>query len=131
MTFGFMGSIIIGWTDCPLLSSLSALIQGKLPGGLLMAEKTARMKAGTQERTLKRFLLSQKHIVYAEPLDVQAGSTVTVFYNPANTVLNGNGSHVNATASYNSQMTSIEFKFKGVECDGISCQYISLAFVSC
>jgi hypothetical protein len=33
--------------------------------------------------------LSQKHIVYAEPLDVQAGSTVTVFYNPANTVLNG------------------------------------------
>ncbi|CAK7351255.1 unnamed protein product [Dovyalis caffra] len=53
------------------------------------AEKTARMKAETKERSLTRFLLSQKHIVYTEPLDVQAGSTVTVFYNPANTVLNG------------------------------------------
>ncbi|KAK4858934.1 hypothetical protein QYF36_023982 [Acer negundo] len=53
------------------------------------AEKTARMKAETKEKTLKRFLLSQKHIVYTEPLDVQAGSTVTVFYNPTNTVLNG------------------------------------------
>lgn len=47
------------------------------------------MKAETKERTLKRFLLSQKHIVYTEPLDVQAGTTVTVFYNPASTVLNG------------------------------------------
>ncbi|MED6114038.1 Soluble starch synthase 3, chloroplastic/amyloplastic, partial [Stylosanthes scabra] len=53
------------------------------------AEKTAQMKAETKERTLKRFLLSQKHIVYTEPLDVQAGSTVTVFYNPSNTNLNG------------------------------------------
>lgn len=53
------------------------------------AEKTALMKAETKERTLKRFLLSQKHIVYTEPLDVHAGSLVTVFYNPANTVLNG------------------------------------------
>ncbi|XP_059438596.1 starch synthase 3, chloroplastic/amyloplastic [Corylus avellana] len=53
------------------------------------AERTAHMKAETKERSLKRFLLSQKHIVYTEPLDVQAGSTVTVFYNPANTVLNG------------------------------------------
>lgn len=53
------------------------------------AEKTARIKAETKEQTLKRFLLSQKHIVYTEPLDVQAGSTVTVFYNPANTILNG------------------------------------------
>ncbi|KAH7569482.1 hypothetical protein ACOSP7_012903 [Xanthoceras sorbifolium] len=53
------------------------------------AEKTARMKAETKEKTLKRFLLSQKHIVYTEPLDVQAGTTATVFYNPANTVLNG------------------------------------------
>lgn len=47
------------------------------------------MKAETKERTLKVFLLSQKHIVYTEPLDVQAGSTVSVLYNPANTVLNG------------------------------------------
>ncbi|GMH05304.1 hypothetical protein Nepgr_007144 [Nepenthes gracilis] len=53
------------------------------------AEKTAHMKSETKERTLKRFLLSQKHIVYTDPLDVQAGSTVTVCYNPANTVLNG------------------------------------------
>lgn len=47
------------------------------------------MKAEAKERTLKMFLLSQKHIVYTEPLDVQAGSTVSVLYNPANTVLNG------------------------------------------
>lgn len=47
------------------------------------------MKAETKERTLKRFLISQKHIVYTDPLDVKAGDTVTVFYNPANTVLNG------------------------------------------
>ncbi|KAA8520072.1 hypothetical protein F0562_014328 [Nyssa sinensis] len=53
------------------------------------AERTTRMKADMKERTVKMFLLSQKHIVYTEPLDVQAGSTVTVFYNPANTVLNG------------------------------------------
>ncbi|XP_027086051.2 starch synthase 3, chloroplastic/amyloplastic-like [Coffea arabica] len=53
------------------------------------AEKTAWMKAETKERTLKTFLLSQKHIVYTEPLDVQAGNAATVFYNPTNTVLNG------------------------------------------
>ncbi|XP_019439822.1 PREDICTED: starch synthase 3, chloroplastic/amyloplastic-like isoform X1 [Lupinus angustifolius] len=53
------------------------------------AEKTAQMKAETKERTLKSFLLSQKHIVFTEPLDVQAGSIATVFYNPSNTNLNG------------------------------------------
>ncbi|TKY72162.1 Soluble starch synthase 3 [Spatholobus suberectus] len=53
------------------------------------AEKTAQMKAETKERTLKRFLLSQKHIVFTDPLDVQAGSTVTIFYNPSSTNLNG------------------------------------------
>ncbi|GFP91981.1 soluble starch synthase 3 chloroplastic/amyloplastic [Phtheirospermum japonicum] len=53
------------------------------------AEKTASLKAETKERTLKTFLLSQKHIVYTDPLDIKAGSTVTLFYNPANTVLNG------------------------------------------
>lgn len=47
------------------------------------------MKAEVKEKTLKRFILSQKDTVYTEPLNVQAGSTVTVFYNPANTVLNG------------------------------------------
>ncbi|KAG6755731.1 hypothetical protein POTOM_039133 [Populus tomentosa] len=99
--------IIIGWTDCPLLSSLSALIQGKLPGGLLMAEKTARMKAGTEDRTLKRFLLSQKHVVYAEPLDVQAGSTATV--------LNDNGSHVNATVKVPLDAYMMDFVFSEKE----------------
>ncbi|XP_043693079.1 starch synthase 3, chloroplastic/amyloplastic-like [Telopea speciosissima] len=53
------------------------------------AERTARMKSETKARTMKMFLLSQKHIVYTEPVDVQAGSAVTVFYNPSNTVLNG------------------------------------------
>ncbi|XP_042478989.1 starch synthase 3, chloroplastic/amyloplastic-like [Macadamia integrifolia] len=53
------------------------------------AEITARLKSETKARTMKTFLLSQKHIVYTEPVDVQAGSTVTVFYNPSNTVLNG------------------------------------------
>jgi hypothetical protein len=56
---------------------------------MFQAEKTALMKAETKEKTLKSFLLSQKHIVFTEPLDVQAGSTVTVFYNPSNTNLNG------------------------------------------
>lgn len=54
----------------------------------MQAEKTAHLKAETKEKTLRTFLLSQKHIVYTDPLDVRAGSTVTLFYNPANTVLN-------------------------------------------
>ncbi|MBA0598878.1 hypothetical protein Gorai_005120, partial [Gossypium raimondii] len=53
------------------------------------AEKTTQMKGEMKERTLKRFLLSQKNVVYTEPLDIHAGSMVTIFYNPANTVLNG------------------------------------------
>ncbi|XP_057811266.1 LOW QUALITY PROTEIN: starch synthase 3, chloroplastic/amyloplastic [Salvia miltiorrhiza] len=52
-------------------------------------EKTARLKAEAKEKTLRTYLLSQKHIVYTDPLDVHAGSTVSLFYNPANTVLNG------------------------------------------
>lgn len=47
------------------------------------------MKAETKERTRKMFLLSQKHIVYTEPLIIQAGTEVSVFYNPLNTVLSG------------------------------------------
>lgn len=38
---------------------------------------------------MRRFLLSQKHIVYTEPLEIRAGTTVDVLYNPSNTVLNG------------------------------------------
>ncbi|XP_072967076.1 starch synthase 3, chloroplastic/amyloplastic-like [Typha angustifolia] len=53
------------------------------------AEKVARMKAETKERTMRMFLLSQKHVVYTKPLEVRAGSTVTVLYNPSNTVLSG------------------------------------------
>ncbi|KAA3478785.1 Soluble starch synthase 3, chloroplastic/amyloplastic [Gossypium australe] len=53
------------------------------------AEKTTQMKGEMKERTLKRFLLSQKNVVYTEPLDIHAGSMVTIFYNPANTVLSG------------------------------------------
>uniref|UniRef100_M4DTJ3 starch synthase n=1 Tax=Brassica campestris TaxID=3711 RepID=M4DTJ3_BRACM len=52
-------------------------------------EKTGRLKAETKERTLKKFLLSQKDVVYTEPLEIQAGSSVTVLYNPSNTVLKG------------------------------------------
>ncbi|KAI3740949.1 hypothetical protein L2E82_31424 [Cichorium intybus] len=53
------------------------------------AVKTARMRAETKERTMKTFLLSQKNIVYTDPLEVKAGDLVTVFYNPTNTELNG------------------------------------------
>ncbi|CAH2038226.1 unnamed protein product [Thlaspi arvense] len=56
---------------------------------LVKMEKTARLKAETKERTLKKFLLSQKDVVYTEPLEIQAGRPVTVLYNPSNTVLNG------------------------------------------
>ena len=56
---------------------------------MFQVEKTACIKAEAKKKTLKRFLLSQKHIVFTDPLDVQAGSTVTVFYNPSNTNLNG------------------------------------------
>lgn len=47
------------------------------------------MKAEMKERTMKAFLLSQKHIVYTDPLDVRAGTTVSVYYNPRNTNLHG------------------------------------------
>ncbi|KAM7264050.1 hypothetical protein ACFE04_001733 [Oxalis oulophora] len=53
------------------------------------AEKTAIMKAETKKKTLQAFLLSQRDIVYTEPVDVKAGNSVKVFYNPSRTVLNG------------------------------------------
>ncbi|KAF6168145.1 hypothetical protein GIB67_011530 [Kingdonia uniflora] len=55
----------------------------------IKAKKTAQMKAETKRKTVETYLLAQKHVVYTEPLDVQAGSIVTVLYNPSNTVLNG------------------------------------------
>lgn len=47
------------------------------------------MKAVTREKSLKRFLLAQKNVVYTDPIEVQAGKIVTVLYNPSNTVLSG------------------------------------------
>ncbi|KAJ1272858.1 hypothetical protein BS78_06G234800 [Paspalum vaginatum] len=55
----------------------------------LKAERSAKMKAEMKEKTMRAFLLSQKHIVYTEPLEVRAGTSVDVLYNPSNTVLNG------------------------------------------
>jgi hypothetical protein len=56
---------------------------------LTQAERSAKMKAEMKAKTMRRFLLSQKHIVYTEPLEIRAGTTVDVLYNPSNTVLNG------------------------------------------
>ena len=53
------------------------------------AERSANIKAEMKAKTMRRFLLSQKHIVYTEPLEIRAGTTVDVLYNPSNTVLNG------------------------------------------
>lgn len=47
------------------------------------------MKAAMKEKTMRMFLLSQKHIVYTEPLEIRAGTTVDVLYNPSSTVLYG------------------------------------------
>lgn len=52
-------------------------------------EKTALMKAQTKEESMKRFLLSQKNILYTDPLIVQAGKLVSVLYKPSSTVLSG------------------------------------------
>ncbi|XP_062226816.1 starch synthase 3, chloroplastic/amyloplastic-like [Phragmites australis] len=55
----------------------------------IKAERSAKLKAEMKDKTMRAFLLSQKHIVYTEPLEVRAGTTVDVLYNPSNTVLNG------------------------------------------
>lgn len=55
----------------------------------IKVEKRAKMKSEMKEKTMRMFLLSQKHIVYTEPLEIHAGTTVDVLYNPSNTVLNG------------------------------------------
>jgi hypothetical protein len=56
---------------------------------LAQAERRAQMKAEMKEKTMRMFLVSQKHIVYTEPLEIHAGTTVDVLYNPSNTVLKG------------------------------------------
>ncbi|KAJ1267644.1 hypothetical protein BS78_07G073200 [Paspalum vaginatum] len=53
------------------------------------AERSAKMKAEMKEKTMRMFLVSQKHIVYTEPLEIHAGTTVDVLYNPSNTALTG------------------------------------------
>lgn len=55
----------------------------------MKAEKTALMKLETKRRSMKRFLLSQKNIVYTDPIEIRAGKIVKIFYNPSSTVLNG------------------------------------------
>ncbi|XP_039814940.1 starch synthase 3, chloroplastic/amyloplastic-like isoform X3 [Panicum virgatum] len=55
----------------------------------MKAERRAKLKAEMKEKTMRMFLVSQKHIVYTEPLEIRAGTTVDVLYNPSNTVLNG------------------------------------------
>ncbi|CAL4997198.1 unnamed protein product [Urochloa decumbens] len=55
----------------------------------IKAERRAKMKAEMKEKTMRMFLVSQKHIVYTEPLEIHAGTTVDVLYNPSNTVLKG------------------------------------------
>ena len=56
---------------------------------LIQAERSAKLKAEMKKKTMKMFLVSQKHIVYTEPLEIHAGTTVDVLYNPSNTVLTG------------------------------------------
>ncbi|KAF8662489.1 hypothetical protein HU200_056079 [Digitaria exilis] len=56
---------------------------------LIQAKRTAKMKAERKKKTMNMFLVSQKHIVYTEPLEIHAGTTVDVLYNPSNTVLTG------------------------------------------
>ncbi|KAK4485077.1 hypothetical protein RD792_007685 [Penstemon davidsonii] len=42
-----------------------------------------------KEKNFENIFVGSKAYSYTDPIDVQAGSTVTLFYNPANTVLNG------------------------------------------
>ncbi|PAN33952.1 hypothetical protein PAHAL_6G059500 [Panicum hallii] len=55
----------------------------------MKAERREKLKAEMKEKTMRMFLVSQKHIVYTEPLEIRAGTTVDVLYNPSNTVLKG------------------------------------------
>ncbi|XP_051128773.1 starch synthase 3, chloroplastic/amyloplastic-like [Andrographis paniculata] len=52
-------------------------------------ERVERLKAEAKAKTLKSFMLSRQHILFTNPLQITAGSEVTLFYNPSNTVLNG------------------------------------------
>ncbi|KAI5078701.1 hypothetical protein GOP47_0006372 [Adiantum capillus-veneris] len=56
---------------------------------LKKAERTAEIKAQLKEKTKSILVKSREHIFYTDPVDVQAGKEVKVFYNPSKTVLNG------------------------------------------
>ncbi|KAG2582119.1 hypothetical protein PVAP13_6KG087300 [Panicum virgatum] len=112
------------------------------------AERTAKLKAEMKKKTMKMFLVSQKHIVYTEPLEIHAGNTVDVLYNPSNTVLTGkpevwfqcsfnrwmhpggvlppqkmvtagNGAHLKATVNVPRDAYMMDFVFSELEGDGI------------
>eukprot|EP00249_Psilotum_nudum_P022055 c28356_g1_i1 orf=2-3733(+) len=53
------------------------------------AKHTTWLKEQLKLKTKELFVRSQAHIFYTDPIDVHAGSPVTVFYNPSNTILNG------------------------------------------
>lgn len=53
------------------------------------AERTAEIKAELREKTKSILVKSRQHILYTDPVDVEAGKEVTIFYNPLKTVLNG------------------------------------------
>ncbi|KAH7365325.1 hypothetical protein KP509_18G020900 [Ceratopteris richardii] len=53
------------------------------------AEHTAQIKEELKRKTKTILVKSREHIFYTDPIDVKAGKEVTVFYNPANTSLNG------------------------------------------
>lgn len=55
----------------------------------MQIQHTADIKAEFKEKTKSILIKSQEHIFYTDPVDVQAGKEVTIFYNPSNTVLNG------------------------------------------
>lgn len=79
--YGFTRATTIGRMDHQLLKACQIWFES----WCLVAEKTAWLKAKTKEKLWKHFCYSRKHVVFTEPLDVQAGSSVTVFYDPSNT----------------------------------------------
>lgn len=52
-------------------------------------EHTAHLKEQLKVKTKHIFLKSQAHIFYTDPIDVEAGKNVTIFYNSSNTILSG------------------------------------------
>jgi hypothetical protein len=55
----------------------------------MQAQHTAEIKEAFKTKTKNNIRKSQAHRFYTEPVNVEAGKSVTVYYNPSNTVLNG------------------------------------------